>query len=153
MVGLFSIPWVGRGYITSGYPLYPSELGRINFDWMVPTEAGFIREGLGFELGTRAFSRFCNCTDECRLVSAWVATTLADPIVLKSIVLCLAGIILIASSRPWLYRRDSWFRLGFAGHPRLDLRFCSGFYPRLTQGFAEGTICFSPPTLLIYLRW
>ncbi|HYZ71590.1 MAG TPA: hypothetical protein VE641_00830, partial [Chthoniobacterales bacterium] len=34
-----SIPWVCRGYITSGYPLYPAELGAIHFDWMVPHEA------------------------------------------------------------------------------------------------------------------
>ena len=32
------IPWLGRGLITSGYPVYPSTVGRIQTDWSVPVE-------------------------------------------------------------------------------------------------------------------
>jgi hypothetical protein len=30
------VVWMGRGYVTSGAPLYPSTLGAIAFDWAVP---------------------------------------------------------------------------------------------------------------------
>ena len=35
-IGLFFVFWIIRGYIQTGYPLFPSSIGRINFDWAVP---------------------------------------------------------------------------------------------------------------------
>jgi len=32
------IPWLSRGLIVSGYPVYPSTIGRIQTDWSVPIE-------------------------------------------------------------------------------------------------------------------
>jgi hypothetical protein len=32
------MPWLGRGLIVSGYPAYPSTVGRIQADWSVPVE-------------------------------------------------------------------------------------------------------------------
>src|SRR6266403_2427608 len=34
--GLFWLPWILRGYITSGYPFFPAEIGRLGFDWTAP---------------------------------------------------------------------------------------------------------------------
>ncbi len=31
--------WVTRGYILSGYPLFPSPIGRLPFDWAIPLES------------------------------------------------------------------------------------------------------------------
>jgi hypothetical protein len=36
--GLFWLPWILRGYITSGYPFFPAKFGRLGFDWTVPHE-------------------------------------------------------------------------------------------------------------------
>jgi hypothetical protein len=33
---LLFVPWIIRGYVLSGYPLYPSTIGGIAFDWQVP---------------------------------------------------------------------------------------------------------------------
>jgi hypothetical protein len=139
MVGLFSIPWVGRGYITSGYPLYPSDFGRINFDWMVPTEAASSEKDWVLSWARAPFHDSRTVLMKADWVRPWVAATLVDPMVLKSMVLCLAGIILIASTRPWLYRRDSWFGWVLLVTPvvsSLLFWFLTAPDPR----FAEGTI-------------
>ena len=34
---LYFFVWVIRGYIQTGYPLFPSKIGYINFDWKVPS--------------------------------------------------------------------------------------------------------------------
>jgi hypothetical protein len=36
--GVFCLPWIFRGYVTSGYPFFPAEIGRLGFDWTVPHE-------------------------------------------------------------------------------------------------------------------
>lgn len=38
VIGVIIITWMVRGYILSGYPLYPSTLGAITFEWSVPLE-------------------------------------------------------------------------------------------------------------------
>ncbi len=35
-IGVFIAIWIARGYIQTGYPVFPSSIGRINFDWTVP---------------------------------------------------------------------------------------------------------------------
>ncbi len=35
-IGLFVCLWVIRGYIQSGYPAFPSDIGRLKFEWTVP---------------------------------------------------------------------------------------------------------------------
>ncbi len=35
-IGLFVALWVLRGYIQTGYPAFPSDIGGIKFDWSVP---------------------------------------------------------------------------------------------------------------------
>ncbi len=37
-IAIYFIIWVLRGYIQTGYPLFPSSIGRIDFDWTVPLE-------------------------------------------------------------------------------------------------------------------
>jgi hypothetical protein len=36
--GILLFPWICSGYLSSGYPLFPSEFARINFDWTAPRE-------------------------------------------------------------------------------------------------------------------
>ena len=35
-IGIFTALWVLRGYIQTGYPAFPSDIGGIKFDWAVP---------------------------------------------------------------------------------------------------------------------
>ena len=36
-IGLL-LPWMARGFITSGYPAYPQSFGRVELDWTIPSE-------------------------------------------------------------------------------------------------------------------
>jgi hypothetical protein len=36
--GVLFAPWLARGYLTSGYPLFPATVGGLPVDWKVPTE-------------------------------------------------------------------------------------------------------------------
>jgi hypothetical protein len=36
--GILLIPWICSGYVSSGFPLFPSEFAGINFDWTAPHE-------------------------------------------------------------------------------------------------------------------
>jgi hypothetical protein len=104
-----SIPWVCRGYITSGYPLYPSELGAIHFDWMVPHEAASSDRKWILSWArdpTRAADSVLANNDWLR---PWLARTFGDPLVLKSLVLGAAGLILGLISAPWGWRIASFF--------------------------------------------
>ncbi|MBV9733804.1 MAG: hypothetical protein JO275_13600 [Verrucomicrobia bacterium] len=105
-----SIPWVCRGYITSGYPLYPSELGAIHFDWIVPQEAASSdREWIlsWARDPTRDADSVLANNDWLR---PWFTTTLSDPLVLKSLVLGAVGLILGLISAPWRWQIASFFR-------------------------------------------
>ena len=37
-IGCFFLIWITRGYIQTGYPLFPSSIGKINFEWTVPKD-------------------------------------------------------------------------------------------------------------------
>ena len=51
---LFAI-WIIRGYIQSGYPLFPSPFGKINFAWTVPVEITLLERDIIY-----ASSRSCD---------------------------------------------------------------------------------------------
>ena len=35
-IGVFFVVWITRGYIQSGYPVFPSSIGKIDFEWTIP---------------------------------------------------------------------------------------------------------------------
>jgi hypothetical protein len=105
-----SLSWVCRGYITSGYPLYPSELGAIHFDWIVPHDAAWSDKKWVLRWArdpTRDADAVLANNDWLR---PWLATTFADLLVRKSLLLGAAGLILGLISAPWRWRIDSFFR-------------------------------------------
>ncbi|HEY4814868.1 MAG TPA: hypothetical protein VIH58_09345 [Chthoniobacterales bacterium] len=107
IAGVFSIPWLCRGYITSGYPLFPAELGRIHFDWVVPHEAALSERNWVLSWARAPDHNWRSVLVNSDWIRLWVATTVADPIVLKAVVLLSGGLMLIALTGPWRYRKDS----------------------------------------------
>ncbi len=55
-IGIFVCIWILRGYIQSGYPLFPSTVGRINFDWAIP-EAYAKHQAESVYAGSRSVER------------------------------------------------------------------------------------------------
>jgi hypothetical protein len=110
LVFVFSIPWVCRGYITSGYPLYPSELGAIHFDWIVPHESASSDRKWVLSWArdpTRDADAVLANNDWLR---PWLATTFGDLLVRKSLLLGAAGLILGLISAPGRWRIGSFFQ-------------------------------------------
>lgn len=58
LAGLTVLVWIGRGYLLSGYPLFPSTLGGLPFEWRVPSAVA---------------------ENESRVISSWGRTPHAPP--------------------------------------------------------------------------
>jgi hypothetical protein len=110
LVLVSSIPWVCRGYITSGYPFYPSEAGGIQFGWTVSHEEATSERNWVLSWArdpTRDWQSVLANNDWLR---PWLATTFSDPLVLKSLLLGAAGLILALISAPWRWRMGSFLQ-------------------------------------------
>jgi hypothetical protein len=110
LVFVCSIPWVCRGYITSGYPLYPSELGAIHFDWIVPHEAASADKNWVLSWARDPGRDWQVVLANNDWLRPWLATTFGDLLVRKSLLLGAAGLILGLISAPWRWRIGSFFR-------------------------------------------
>jgi len=108
LVLVFSVPWVCRGYITSGYPLYPSELGAIHFDWIVPHEAAYSDREWILSWARDPTRDADSVLADSDWLRPWLATTFGDPLVLRSLILGAAGLILSLISAPWRWRTVSF---------------------------------------------
>jgi hypothetical protein len=109
IAGLFFVPWLCRGYITSGYPFFPSELGRIHFDWMVPHEAALSERNWVLSWARAPDHNWRSVLLNGDWIRPWLAATAVDPIVLRASFLLAGGLILIVLTRPWRYRKElSW---------------------------------------------
>jgi hypothetical protein len=136
---LFLVPWFCRGYIISGYPLFPSELGRIHFDWMVPHEAALSERNWVLSWARAPDRDWRSVLVNRDWIRPWVATTIADPIVLKALILLGGGSLLIALSRPWRYRKDSFLAwCGLTSPIILSLLFW--FFTAPNPRFAHATL-------------
>jgi hypothetical protein len=109
-VFVVSIPWVCRGYITSGYPFYPSELGAIRFDWMVPHEAALNDKNWVLSWARDPTRDWHSVLANIDWLRPWLATTLGDDLVRKSLLLGAAGLVLCVISGPWRWRKESFYR-------------------------------------------
>jgi hypothetical protein len=107
LVFVFSIPWVCRGYITSGYPIYPSEAGVIQFDWTVPREKASSDRNWILSWARDPSRDWQSVLANNDWLQPWLATTLSDPLVRKSLLLGVAGLILSLISAPWRWRMVS----------------------------------------------
>jgi hypothetical protein len=73
---LLVVPWLIRGYVLSGYPFFPSEMGDLQLSWRIP--AGVGRHELLYE---RAFARIRSTVDvetDYPWVAHWLALELLE---------------------------------------------------------------------------
>jgi hypothetical protein len=108
MAGLVCMPWLCRGYILSGYPLFPSGLGRIHFDWMVPSEKALSERNWILSWARQPGPSWHSVLAGGGWFRSWVVTTASDPMVWKPLLLFAAGLVLIGITTPWRYRKDSF---------------------------------------------
>lgn len=111
--GALLFPWLCSGYLTSGYPFFPSEFARMNFDWTVPHELvererdwalSWAREpGIPPELVLRNWN----------WVGSWLTRLWSSPDVIKPLIFVVTG-LMVAFAPP--LRREvqnvgKWFIL------------------------------------------
>ena len=105
-----SVAWLCRGYITSGYPFYPSEFGAIRFDWLVPHEAVVSERNWILSWARDPSRDWHSVLANSDWFRPWLANTLADLSVRKSLLLGAAGLILSLITGPWRWQKPPFYR-------------------------------------------
>ena len=139
VVVVLSIPWVCRGYLTSGYPLYPMDFGAIHFDWMVPVTAALDDKNwiLSWAREPKVDWHIVLASNDW--VRPWAAEAISELFVQKSLLLCAAGLFLALISRPWRWRKDRFYRWCVLIIPAI-LSLLFWFLTAPAPRFAEGAI-------------
>jgi hypothetical protein len=146
--GALLIPWVCCGYVTSGYPLFPSELARLNFDWTVPNE--LIERERDWAL---SWARNPGLPPEIVLRSwawlgPWFSSLWQDPGVIRPLVLTVVGLLLFLVGRSWRCERQNlWKWFVFITPSFLGLIFW--FFTAPAPRFAEATLWIFGANVLI----
>jgi len=139
VAALFSVPWFCRGYMTSGYPLFPSELGRIHFDWMVPHEAALSERNWVLSWARAPDHHWRSVLINHDWIRPWLTATISDRIVLKAVILLAGGLILIGLTRPWRYSKASFLGWCWLISP-IILSLLFWFFTAPNPRFAEATL-------------
>jgi hypothetical protein len=147
LAGILLFPWICSGYVRSGYPLFPSEFARINFDWAVPRELvarerdwmlSWAREpGVSPEVVLRNWN----------WLGQWVLRFWRGPEVIMPLLLTVTGLLIAFSL---VFRREvqnvgKWFILVTPSIFALVFWFLTAPAPR----FAEATLWIFAANVLI----
>jgi hypothetical protein len=104
--GIVVVPWIGRGYLLSGCPVFPSTIGRLNVDWAVTPEAAkTARDGIVVYARSAYWDRDASMVSGWSWVPGWFVHVilLRSPIevVLPALIstVCAAGLLLRGRKR------------------------------------------------------
>jgi len=149
------VPWVTCGYITSGCPFFPSEIGRLGFDWTVPHELARLEKDAAFAWARAPGLPVVEVLGTWDWITPWAERLLSSPLAVKPSLVAMMGTVLLlarllTSSRP---RVERWWvvllipssvGLGFWFLTAPDPRFAQAtlwifalnvlFFPFLTEG-------------------
>jgi hypothetical protein len=110
IVFVLSIPWVGVGYLTSGYPFYPMDVGAIQFDWMVPASAALGDRNWILSWAREPYQDWHTVLANNDWFRPWVAAAIGELFVRKSLLLLAAGLVLSMLSAPWRWRKQAFYQ-------------------------------------------
>jgi hypothetical protein len=100
-IGLFGLPWLFRGYLTSGYPFFPAEIGRLSFDWTTPHELIASERNWVLSWARAPFNlHWQQVLTDWSWVGPWIQQLPSYPIVIKAAGLAAVGLL----ASPWLLR-------------------------------------------------
>jgi hypothetical protein len=138
-VCLLSIPWLLSGYLTSGYPFFPSELGRLPFDWTVPHQLALNERNWILSWARAPNQNWQTVLGNNAWFLPWLTATLAKPDVVKPLIVFATGLVFIMFSSPLQYRKDAFLRwCSFFGVILLSLLFW--FLTAPSPRFAQATL-------------
>ena len=147
LAGILLFPWICSGYLSSGYPLFPSEFARINFDWTAPHE--LVARERDWAL---SWAREPGVSPEVVLrnwnwLGQWVLRFWRGPEVIMPLLLTVAGLLIAFSL---VFRREvqnvgKWFILVTPSILALVFWFLTAPAPR----FAEATLWIFAANVLV----
>ncbi len=86
------IPWLVCGYVTSGYPLFPSDFAGWNFDWAVPPDQVALERNSVIAWARLPGSPIAEALGSWAWVASWFIRLLASPFVLICLLLSVIGL-------------------------------------------------------------
>jgi hypothetical protein len=129
-------PWICCGYITSGCPFFPSDLGRLNFDWAAPHQSAIAERDAAFAWARAPGLRPSEVLGNWNWLKPWLARVLADPSVVKTLLAGAVGLLLLCGRlllRPSPQFDRRWFLLLFPSSAGLLFWFLTAPDPRFAQ--------------------
>jgi hypothetical protein len=106
------VPWISCGYITSGCPFFPSEFGRLGFDWAVPHELAGLEKDAAFAWARTPGLPPAEVLRNWEWITPWWIRLLGSPLVVKPMLVAVVGLSLMLArflmpprpqiDRPWL---------------------------------------------------
>jgi hypothetical protein len=145
-------PWICCGYITSGCPFFPSDFGRLNFDWAASHQSAITERDAAFAWARAPGLLPSEVLGNWNWLKPWMARVLDDPLVCQSLLAGAVGLLLLCGRlllRPSPQFDRRWVLLLFPPSAGLLFWFLTAPDPR----FAQATLwVFALNLLLIPLR-
>jgi hypothetical protein len=143
------VPWISCGYITSGCPFFPSEIGRLGFDWAVPHELARLEKDAAFAWARAPGLPISEVLGSWQWITPWLERLLSNPLVVKpSLVVMVGSVLLLARlltpSRPRIQRW--WVVLLIPSSVGLGFWFLTAPDPR----FAQATLWIFALNILLF---
>jgi hypothetical protein len=110
-------PWICCGYITSGCPFFPSDFGRLNFDWAAPYQSAIAERDAAFAWARAPSLGPAEVLGNWNWLKPWVARVIDDPSVCKTLLVGAIGLLLLCG------------RLLLRPFPQFDRRWCLLLFP------------------------
>lgn len=130
------VPWICCGYITSGCPFFPSDFGRLNFDWAVPRQLVSFERDAAFAWARAPGLSPMEVLGNWKWLTPWSARILGDPSVVKPLLAGAFGLLLLLSRllvRPPPLIERRWFVLLVPSSIGLLFWFLTAPDPRFAQ--------------------
>jgi hypothetical protein len=97
-VAVMLVPWISCGYLTSGCPFFPSEIGRIGFDWAVPHDLASLEKDAAFAWARAPGLPALEVLRNPGWITPWAKRLFSDPLVLKPSLVASVGVVLLLAS-------------------------------------------------------
>ncbi|MBV8484259.1 MAG: hypothetical protein JO077_15515 [Verrucomicrobia bacterium] len=95
------LPWLWRGYLTSGYPFFPSTVGKLPFDWTVPEPTARDERDWVYGWARLPFVPYNEVLGHREWIGPWLRALSHNPIFIESAVLFTVSVfaVLLAVKR------------------------------------------------------
>jgi hypothetical protein len=143
------VPWMSCGYITSGCPFYPSEIGRLGFDWAVPHELASLEKDAAIAWARMPGLPPVEALRNWEWITPWSIRVLGNSLMVKPMLVAVVGLSLMLARflmppRPEIER--SWFFLLVPCSAGLCFWFLTAPDPR----FAQATLWIFALNILLF---